>query len=732
MTGQRLILVSNRLPVTVKLDRGEISVSRSSGGLATGLRGPHEQSGGQWIGWPGDVSRMSDSQRRKMEAHLEELRCVPVHLTGVEVSRYYDGFSNAVLWPLFHYLLDRIPPHSQEWEVYRAVNEKFADAVARIYRPGDLIWVHDYQLCLVPRMLRARIHGATVGFFLHIPFPASEVLRILPWREQILEGMLGADLIGFHTFTYRSHFASSVLRILGISTPGDRVFVDGREVRLGVFPIGVDAQTFGKLAEDPEVRAETASIRADARGERILLGIDRLDYTKGIPRRLLAFERLLEHEPHWRGKVRLIQVAVPSRDKVPSYQEFRRNVHELVGRINGSFSSVNWVPIHYVHRSLTEKNVAALYRAADVMLVTPLRDGMNLVAKEFVTARPDEDGVLVLSEFAGAAAEMGEALQVNPYDIETMAHTYSDALRMPEEERKVRMRSLRQRIASRDVHHWAQSFIDALAGERVAGAAPRTTLSSPDDLGALAARLRSAERLLLLLDYDGTLVPFARSPDLAAPDPPLRELLGALAAKPGTRVHVVSGRRKEPLERWLGDLSVGLHAEHGYWSRLAPDRPWVAMEEVSVAWKPEVRRVLDHATATTPGALVEEKTASLAWHYRMAEPELGAARAEELWHRLEQTLRGSPAELLRGEKVIEVRPTGVSKARVVERVLATLEPGLLTIAAMGDDRTDEDLFMALPPDAIAIAVGYRETIARYRVATPRAARELLERVVAEP
>ena len=616
--------------------------------------------------------------------------------------------------------------------MYRAVNEKFADAVARVYRPGDLIWVHDYQLCLLPRMLRARIQGANVGFFLHIPFPASEVLRILPWREQILEGMLGADLIGFHTFTYRSHFASSVLRILGISTPGDRVFVDGREVRLGVFPIGVDAQTFGKLAEDPEVLAETKSIRADARGERILLGIDRLDYTKGIPRRLLAFERLLENEPHWRGKVRLIQVAVPSRDKVPSYQEFRRNVHELVGRINGAFSSVNWVPIHYVHRSLTEREIVALYRAADVMLVTPLRDGMNLVAKEFVTARPDEDGVLVLSEFAGAAAEMGEALQVNPYDIETMSHVYSDALRMPEEERKVRMRSLRQRIASRDVHHWAQSFIDALGGERAAGVAPRTTLSSSDDLGALAARLRSAERLHLLLDYDGTLVPFARSPDLAAPDPPLRELLGALAAKPGTRVHVVSGRRKEPLERWLGDLAVGLHAEHGYWSRLAPDRPWVAMEDVSVAWKPDVRRVLDQATATTPGALVEEKTASLAWHYRMAEPELGAARAEELWHRLEQTLRGTAAELLRGEKVIEVRPAGVSKARVVERVLAALGPTLPTIAAMGDDRTDEDLFMALPPDAIAIAVGYRETVARYRVATPRAARELLERVVAEP
>jgi trehalose 6-phosphate synthase/phosphatase len=351
---------------------------------------------------------------------------------------------------------------------------------------------------------------------------------------------------------------------------------------------------------------------------------------------------------------------------------------------------------------------------------------MNLVAKEFVTARPDEDGVLVLSEFAGAAAEMGEALQVNPYDIETMSQTFSDALRMPEEERKLRMRSLRQRIASRDVHHWAKSFIDVLSGMRGGSIEPRAPLSTADDLFALSSRLRGIERLVLLLDYDGTLVPFARAPDLAAPDRPLRDLLAGLAAKPGVQVHVVSGRRKEPLERWLGDLPIGLHAEHGYWSRMSPEGPWVAMTDVSVAWKPEVRRLLEQATSVTPGALVEEKTASLAWHYRMAEPELGATRADELWHRLEQHLRESGAELLRGEKVIEVRPRGVTKARVVERVLAGLEPPLPTLCAMGDDRTDEDLFQALPADAVAIAVGYRTSVARFRVASPREARLFLE------
>jgi trehalose 6-phosphate synthase/phosphatase len=732
MSAARVILVSNRLPVTVKVEGREVRVGRSAGGLATGLRGPHERSQGTWVGWPGDVSQMTEPQKRALASRLTELRCTPVFLSSDEVSQYYDGFSNAVLWPLFHYLLDRIPPTSQEWDAYRSVNERFADAAAAAWRdPADLVWVHDYQLVLVPQMLRARIPSARIGFFLHIPFPASEVLRILPWREQVVEGMLGADLVGFHTFTYRSHFSSAVLRILGIPTQADCIYVDGREIRLGVFPIGVDARTFGTLAGDAEVRREAAMIRSDARGEKILLGLDRLDYTKGIPRRLLAFERLLEREPHWRGRVRLVQIAVPSRDKVPSYQEFRRQVDEMVGRINGAFASVDWTPIHYVYRPLSERQVVALYQAADVMLVTPLRDGMNLVAKEFVTCRTDEDGVLVLSEFAGAAAEMGESLQVNPYDVESMAQVFDDALRMPDDERRVRMRALRERIASRDVQHWAASFLEALGGVRAESERVQVVLSAREDLEALASRLRSAERLLLLLDYDGTLVPFARAPDLAAPDRELLALLAALVAKPGVRVHVVSGRRRETLERWLGQLPIGLHAEHGYWSRMGRGDPWIAPHDVSTAWQKRVARILEEATAATPGALVEAKTASLAWHWRMADPELGDQRGKELWQRLQQETEDEPVELLGGEKVIEVRPRGVTKGRVVEQVLASVDRPLPTMAAMGDDATDDDMFRTLPPGAITISVGFRPSTARYRVARPRAARALLASVIGE-
>jgi trehalose 6-phosphate synthase/phosphatase len=490
----RLILVSNRLPVTAQVSRGALTIVPSAGGLATGLRRAQEHTGGSWVGWPGNVARMSDAQRRQLEGAMRAHRCVPVYLSNDEVAQYYEGFSNAVLWPLFHYMLDRVPQTSPAWSAYRDVNEKFADAVARVWRPGDIVWVHDYQLALVPKMLRARIPSASIGYFLHIPFPASEIVQTLSRCHEVLEGMLGANLIGFQTVAYERHFATTVLQILGATTRDGCVDAGGRTVRLGVFPIGVDAHTFCPLADDPAVLQEAEAIRREAKGESILVGIDRLDYTKGIRQRLLAFERLLEREPQWRGRVRLVQVAVPSRDRVPSYSLFQEQLNELVGRINSAHSTDDWVPIHYVRHSLNERQVAALYRAADVMLVTPVRDGMNLVAKEFVACRTDDDGVLVLSEFAGAAAEMGEALQVNPYDVEGMARAYASALKMPPEARRVRMRSMRRRIVANDVDQWTTRFVDELAlvaresGSRTSDT-PAPGLASQS--GVIGGRLKS-------------------------------------------------------------------------------------------------------------------------------------------------------------------------------------------------------------------------------------------------
>ncbi|MCK6589676.1 MAG: bifunctional alpha,alpha-trehalose-phosphate synthase (UDP-forming)/trehalose-phosphatase [Polyangiaceae bacterium] len=727
----RLLLVSCRLPVTVRVEAGSANVIRSPGGLATGLRGPHERSEGLWLGWPGDLSGLTGEQRETVHEDLRALRVVPLELSESEINGFYEGFSNRVLWPLFHYLLDQVPLDSRDWGTYQAVNRRFAEAIAERLQPGDLVWIHDYQLMLVPGLLRELAPKARIGFFLHIPFPASEVFRILPWREEILRGLLGADVIGFHTFTYLRHFTSSLLRIVGIEADVDRISFTGRHVQLGAFPMGVDAAALAALVEAPQPLDAALAPREKRAGERIVLGVDRLDYTKGIPRRLLAFERVLERHPELRGKLRMIQVAVPSRTQIPAYEEFRRRVDEMVGRINGQYGTIDGVPIHYLYQSFNQADLAAMYRAADVMLVTPLRDGMNLVAKEFVASRTDDDGVLILSEFAGAASELGEALIINPYDVDGVATAIVQAISMPAEERAFRMRALRQRVTTYDVHYWVRSFLDTLTPEdeeeEPQETEARTTLP-PMNIADVTRRLFEAPRLVLLLDYDGTLMPFSNAPDLARPDAELFSLLQALTMRPATHVHIVSGRSREPLASWLSGLSVVLHTEHGYWTRHAPDAPWTPLFEISADWKLKVLSVLQQYAAKTPGARIEEKTTSIAWHYRMADPEYGAAQAKELRFHLASVLSNAPMHVLRGEKVVEVRLHGIHKGVIPPTVMAQ-ESGPYTMLIMGDDRTDEDMFAAAPAGAVTVHVGHSTSIARYRLSDWKAARAFLRTLV---
>ncbi len=726
----RLVIVSNRLPVTVRpgLDGGEPQVARSPGGLATGLAGPHQESAGLWIGWPGDTSALTPEHRERVRQQLEADRLVPVDLTAEEVSGYYEGFSNRVLWPLFHYLLDYIPVEAMQWELYRRVNARFADAVAERAQPDDTIWVQDYQLCLVPALLRERLPSARIGFFLHIPFPSSEVVQALPWRDELLRGLLGADLVGFHTSLYARQFAGALRRLLGLVVQGDRALYQGRAVRLGAYPMGIDAEGFAREAQRPEVVARAEEIRREAGGARLLLGIDRLDYTKGIRRRLLALDRLLERTPELRGRVTLVQIAVPSRTAIAEYEEFRQDVDEVVGRVNGAHGTTSWSPVRYLYRSFPRSELAAFYRAADVMLVTPLRDGMNLVAKEFVASRPDERGVLLLSELCGAAAELTDAVLVNPYDVDGTSEAILRALSMPESEQRERMRALRERVLAWDVHRWVRTFLQDLeeGGAEEVAASPRLT---PEPvLRALRERIALAPARALLLDCDGTLLDFRTEPGMVSPDADLLELLAGLAAAPGTEVHVVSGRPAATLEAWFGRLPVALHAEHGLWWRPLPrggePAPWRADQPISTDWKAGVRPLLEALSLRTPGAFVEEKPATLAWHYRRADPELGDARAAELLRRLEGVRAGGVAEALAGDRVVEVRPRGVSKGAVVTRALEGAPPGTVVVA-MGDDRTDEDLFAALPPSGLALHVGARESRAPYRLPSAAAARRFL-------
>ena len=460
----RLLIVSNRLPVTARRGEDSITLERSAGGLATALRSAHEGDS-QWIGWAGDTGHLDAKEQYELREQLRALRTIGVGIDSADARQFYARLCNGILWPLFHDRLDRLPLDLDGWGAYERVNERFADVVAEQWHPGDAIWIHDYHLMRLPALLRRRIPQARIGFFLHTPFPNPEIFLVLPPRRALVEGMLGADLIGFHTRRYRGHFTAALRRLLGIEMDADaHVRYDDRAVELGVFPIGVDARALSEQAGQRDVIVKALEHRPGR--ERLILGIDRLDYTKGIPRRLAAIERLLETHPEWRKNVRFVQVAVPSRGTLSAYKTFRREVEQLVTRINGRFATPTWMPIHYLHQSFGPVDLVALYRAADVMLVTPVRDGMNLVAKEFIASRPDESGVLILSEFAGAAAELEEASIVNPYDIQGVADAIHHALTSDSADRRQRMRALRARVFANDAHWWAREFTNALRASR--------------------------------------------------------------------------------------------------------------------------------------------------------------------------------------------------------------------------------------------------------------------------
>jgi trehalose 6-phosphate synthase/phosphatase len=718
----RVIFASNRLSHTARITEHGVDIVASSGGLATALAGAHARAETLWLGWPGDLSEATPEQREEVDRQLRDRRAVAVHLSREQVARYYDGFSNAVLWPLFHYALDKVQLDADaDWQVYQEVNARFADAIAEQWREGDLVWVHDYQLSLVPELVRRRLPAARIGYFLHIPFPAGDVFRLLPWREEILRGVMGADLVGFQTASYRSNFCRAAALVLGVDLDVDQLVLGDRRVEVGVFPISIDVPTFA--ADTTEITAELAALRAEAPARKLVVGIDRLDYTKGILRRLHAFDRLLSREPELASLVKLVQIAVPSREGVDAYGDLRAQANELVGRINARHGTHSTTPVHFLYRSIPQHELIALYRAADVMLVTPLRDGMNLVAKEYCAARLDARGVLILSELAGAADELTEALIVNPYDVGALERTLRAALAMPEHEQRARMVRMRQRVLDHDVHRWCDSFLERLGALPVP--APPDTLppTDSDTLGAQLVHLAASRRRMLLLDYDGTLVPFAALPELAVMDAPLRQLLARLAAQPGTDVHVVTGRSPSSIGALLGDLPVGIHAEHGYWSRSADRERWVVRHDGPLAWKRPVLALMAALVARTPGALLEEKTCSVAFHYRGADPTLAVLRVAELVRHMRELRLGEVA-LLEGHKVLEARLRGVDKGLAARAALADASADT-AVLAIGDDRTDEDLFAALPAGAITIHVGPGRSRARHHLRGPAEVRAIL-------
>jgi trehalose 6-phosphate synthase/phosphatase len=466
-----LITISNRLPVSVVRREQSLHFESSVGGLATGLAQFVKEKPSAWVGWPGiPLSRIDDRERAGILERLKNESCHPVFLTGYEVENFYYGFANRTIWPLFHYFPLHTSYNKTFWAVYEKVNTKFADAVAEILRPGDTVWVHDYHLLLLPEMIRRRRPGASIGFFLHIPFPSFELFRLLPWREEILRGLLGADLVGFHTKSYSRHFLESVSTILGLEARQGKIRLGTRTVTAGAFPMGIDSKKFSTAGSLPRVRREVEKIERRCVDRKIILSVDRLDYTKGIPQRIEAYDLFLERNPEWREKVTFILIAVPSRTAVPAYAQLKKSVDESIGRISGRFGAIGWVPIWYLYRALPFETLAAYYRAADVCLVTPLRDGMNLVAKEYLASRDAGDGVLVLSEMAGAAEELGGSILVNPNNTDEIAEAIKEALSLGPKEQIRRNEPMRRRIEKNTVVRWAGDFLRELSRTRKATA----------------------------------------------------------------------------------------------------------------------------------------------------------------------------------------------------------------------------------------------------------------------
>ncbi|PHH74133.1 hypothetical protein CDD80_3292 [Ophiocordyceps camponoti-rufipedis] len=459
----RLLLLSNRLPITIKRsDDGSYSFSMSSGGLVTGLSGLSKTTSFQWYGWPG--LEVPEDEVAGMEERLsEEYGAHPVFIDDELADRHYNGFSNSILWPLFHYHPGEITFDESAWSAYQEVNQLFAEAVVKDVQDGDLIWVHDYHLMLLPQLLRKELGASkkniSIGFFLHTPFPSSEIYRILPVREQLLTGLLDCDLIGFHTYDYARHFLSSCSRILGAATTPNGVEWNGRFVTVGAFPIGIDPDKFVEGLKKEKVQKRIASLSRKFEGVKLIVGVDRLDYIKGVPQKLHALEVFLTEHPEWIGKIVLVQVAVPSRQDVEEYQNLRAVVNELVGRINGKFGTVEFMPIHFLHQSIPFEELTALYAVSDVCFVSSTRDGMNLVSYEYIATQRGKHGVMILSEFTGAAQSLNGSLIVNPWNTEELANALHEAVSMSPEVRAANYAKLERYVFKYTSAWWGASFV---------------------------------------------------------------------------------------------------------------------------------------------------------------------------------------------------------------------------------------------------------------------------------
>lgn len=802
--AERLFVASFRLPLSVEIgDDGQVKSSIATGslGLVSAFKDLIGRVPIRWVGAPGqtfqDSGQLPPEERKKMETHFKSTR----HRKTIGLLSYgplfpdeddaaaHQEFCNSVMWPLFHYIPLNFAGertfHVDMFAAYARVNQFYAEALidewkrSGIDEADAMFWIHDFHLFLVPKILRDRLPNARIGFFLHTPFPAGEVFRALAPRQELLEGVLGADLIGFHTYDYARHFLSACERLLGLTTKPDAVDNKGVFVQVGIYPFGIDADTFRTAMKQSKVQELRDDIRESLAGKKIILGVDRLDYIKGIPHKLLAIERFLETHPEWVGRVVMLQVTTPSRTASEEYHAFRSEILEMVGRINGRFATVEDMPIHYRERAMDFEQLCALYSVADVAVITSLRDGMNLVSYEYIACQKEHNGVLVLSEFTGAAQNLPGALLVNPWNVEEVSDAIYQSLEMPEHERELKHQKLYRHVIMRTAAAWGVSYIDDLvkySAERREKAKQLVQLPFEE----IYSSYRQAKgKRVFFLDYDGTLRKFESQPELAEPTEQIQEVLRRLTSCDQNIVFLVTGRQKGIMMEWFRGAGLGFSVEHGFsvrwpdhlrdkfggrendnlgeddeefvglerqrsvsfcpddetWDDLMSPHDLIAMRDALEVAGSLLRRIED----CTPTSFLSKKESAYSWHFREADPDFAVIRAHDARLALEEVLAGSPMEVLMGQKILYVRPKGVNKGAAVEEILRRLMKHGETpswIFSIGDDRTDEDMFTKLYSETEGTdtvvntcTVGRKITTAKYYVNDVDEVMELLEGIV---
>lgn len=718
----KIIIISNRLPLKIVEEKNEFKLIKSEGGLATGLGSLVTKREKHWLGWPG-LHINDDDKKAEIDNQMEDLNFHPVYLTPSQIKNYYEGYSNSTIWPLCHYFYSYMGSNNSYWEAYKEVNALFCEAALKIIEPGDIVWIQDYQLMLLPAMIREKIQDVSIGYFHHIPFPSYEMFRVLPERAEILKGLLGADLIAFHTYDYMRHFVSAVYRVLGHECVLDEIQLEDRIVEVDAFPMGINYNLFHDAILRPEVQDKAKHLREGFGNNKLILSVDRLDYSKGIIQRLKGFIKFLKHNPQYHGKVSLVMIVVPSRDTVDTYAKLKTRINEFIGGINGKYSTLSWTPVYYFYRAFSFEELTAMYHLADIALVTPLRDGMNLVAKEYIAAKRDKPGVLILSEMAGAVIELSDAIIVNPNNTKEIEDGIIEALEMPVNKQLVKLKKLQEIVSTQTVEQWASDFISELKTIKDHNNDRYAKVIDNNQVEIIQNSYKNASKRLIIFDYDGTLSPFYKDPTEAYPREDLLKLLAKLSEDPKNKVIINSGRNSETLDKWFGELNIGLAAEHGVYYK--ENGVWHSNLQ-EIVWDDEVMNILKHTTKKTPYSKIEEKKTALVWHYRAVDTWLADLRVNQLIKELINPCSRLNLQIMRGNKVIEIKSSDYNKGSETLRLMSQDKYDF--IMAIGDDTTDEDMFAVLPSDSVTIKVGRISDIAKYNLPAQSLVTPFLKRI----